>query len=75
MNTGWTDGVVGKQVKITEHGNTNICGVFPDFVIRSMANPDERPAVFFYTPESRFEEMKREKPGAPFLILVKVVEG
>jgi putative ABC transport system permease protein len=75
MNTGWTDGVVGKQVVITEHGNTNICGVFPDFVIRSMANPDERPAVFFYTPESRFEEMKREKPGAPFLILVKVVEG
>ena len=75
MNTGWTDEVVGKQVIITEHGNTNICGVFPDFVIRSMANPDERPAVFFYTPESRFEEMKREKPGAPFLILVKVVEG
>lgn len=75
MNTGWTDGVVGKQIQITEHGNTNICGVFPDFVIRSMANPDERPAVFFYTPESRFEEMKSERPGAPFLILVKVAEG
>jgi putative ABC transport system permease protein len=75
MNTGWTDGVVGKQIIITEHGNTNICGVFPDVVIRSMANPDERPSVYFYTPEARFEEMKRENAGAPFLILVKVVEG
>jgi putative ABC transport system permease protein len=73
MNTGWTDGVVGKQIIITE--NTNICGVFPDVVIRSMANPDERPSVYFYTPEARFEEMKRENAGAPFLILVKVVEG
>lgn len=75
LNTGWTDGVVGKQIQITEHGKMNICGVFPDFVIRSMANPDERPAVFFYTPESRFEEMKMERPGAPLLILVRVAEG
>lgn len=75
LNKGWTDGVAGKQIQITQHGNTNICGVFPDFVIGSMADPDERPSVFFYTPESRFEEMKREDPGARFLILVKVAEG
>lgn len=75
LNFGWTDGVVGKQIEITEHGNTTIRGVFPDFVIQSMADPDLRPAVYFYSPESQFEALKRENAGASFLMLVRVVEG
>ena len=75
MNNGWTDGVVGKQLTITEHGPTTICGVFPDFIINSMADPDLRPSVFFYMPEEKFIQLKIDKPASSFLILVKVHEG
>ena len=75
FNNGWTDGVVGKQIEISEHGSTTVCGVFPDFIINSMANPDSRPSVFFYLPEEKFEQLKIERPAASFLILIKVHEG
>ena len=75
LNNGWTDGVVGKQIEISEHGSTTICGVFPDFIINSMADPDLRPSVFFYLPEEKFEQLKTEKPEASFIILIKVHEG
>ena len=75
LNNGWTDGVVGKQIEISEHGSTTVCGVFPDFIINSMADPDSRPSVFFYLPEEKFEQLKTERPAVPFLILIKVHEG
>ena len=75
MNNGWTDGVIGKQIEITEHGSTTICGVFPDFIVNSIADPDLRPSVFFYLPEDRFIQMKTERPASSFLILIKVYEG
>jgi putative ABC transport system permease protein len=75
INNGWNDGVVGKQLEITEHGSTTVCGVFPDFIINSMADPDLRPSVFFYLPEERVLQTKIEKPASPFRILVKVNEG
>jgi len=75
LNNDWTDGVVGKQIEITEHGPATVCGVFPDFIINSMADPDMRPSVFFYLPEEKFEQMKTERPAASFLILIKVHEG
>ena len=78
MNNGWTDGVVGKQIEITEHnekGSSTVRGVFPDFIINSITNPDKRPSVFFYLPEDRFEQIKISKPSFPFIILVKVHEG
>jgi putative ABC transport system permease protein len=75
LNNGWTDGVVGKQIEISEHGSTTICGVFPDFIINSMADPDLRPSVFFYLPEEKFEQLKTKRPSASFIILVKVHEG
>jgi putative ABC transport system permease protein len=75
LNNGWTDGVVGKQIEISEHGPTTICGVFPDFIINSLADPDFRPSVFFYLPEEKFEQMKTERPAASFIILMKVHEG
>lgn len=72
LNNSWNDGVVGKQVEISEHGATTICGVFPDFIINSMADPDLRPAVFFYLPEEKFEKEKIARPSTPFKILIKV---
>jgi putative ABC transport system permease protein len=75
LNNGWTDGVIGKQLKVSEHGATTICGVFPDFIINSMADPDSRPSVFFYRPEEKFEQLKIAKPSAPFNILIKVHAG
>lgn len=75
LNFGWTDGVPGKQIVVTEHGKTTVRGIFPDFVIHSMADPDLRPAVFFYRPESEFEAIKRENPGESFLMLIQVHEG
>ena len=75
INNGWKEGVVGKQIDITEHGATTICGVFPDFIINSMSDPDPRPSLFFYLPESKFEQMKIDRPEAPFLILIKINEG
>jgi putative ABC transport system permease protein len=74
LNNGWTEGVVGNQITISEHGNTTIRGVFPDFTIQSLANPDLRPAVFFYLPEVRFEALKRENAGEPFIMLIQVHE-
>ena len=75
MNNGWTSGVTGKQIEITEHGSTTICGVFPDIIVNSIADPDQRPAVFFYLPEDRFIQMKIDRPASSFLILIKVYQG
>jgi putative ABC transport system permease protein len=75
LNNGWTDGVLGKQITVTEHGSTTIRGVFPDFVVRSISNPDVRPSVFFYLPEEKFEELKIENPSMSFNIMVKAHEG
>ena len=75
INNGWNDGVVGKQLEITEHGSTTVRGVFPDFIINSMADPDLRPSVFFYLPEERVLQTIIENPASPFKILVKVNEG
>jgi putative ABC transport system permease protein len=75
LNNGWTEGIIGKQINISEHGITTIRGVFPDFVINSIANPDLRPAVFFYLTEEKFEERKVENGSMTFNILLKTHEG
>lgn len=75
LNNDWADGVVGKQLVITEHGLTTVSGVFPDFIINSLSDPDSRPSVFFYLPEAKFEQMKIDRPASSFLILIKVHDG
>ena len=75
LNNGWAEGVVGKQINITEHGGTTIRGVYPDFVVRSISDPDVRPSVFFYLPEEKFEQLKIEKPSMKFNIMIKVNES
>lgn len=75
LNNGWKDGVTGKQIDVTEHGTSTIRGVYTDFIIHSISDPDPRPSVFFYMPESKFEEKQTSKPSSSFNILVKVHEG
>lgn len=78
MNNGWTDGVVGKQIEITEHnsrGANPIVGIFPDFIVGSMTNADSRPSVFFYLPHSRFEQLKVKYPSFTVYVLAKARPG
>ncbi len=75
MNTGWKDGVTGKQINISEHGLTTIEGTFPDFTINSMADPDFRPSVFFFMPEERIEKFIDENPSRSFNVMIKVQNG
>ena len=75
MNNRWTDGVVGKQLTISEHGSTTVQGVFPDFIISSISSPDKRPSVFFYLPQDKFEQRRIDSPSFSFNILVKAHEG
>ncbi len=70
---GWQN-VVGEQVKISEHGETTIRGVFPDFIVQTITDPDSRPSVFFYYPEEKFEQIRALRPSFSFYILVKASE-
>jgi putative ABC transport system permease protein len=49
--TGWTDGVVGKSVIITEHGREpyTICGVIGNVRTGAIGDEDDRPAALFYS--------------------------
>jgi putative ABC transport system permease protein len=49
---GWSDGVVGKAVNVTGHGDLwefNIVGVFENFRLGAINDLDDRPAALFYT--------------------------
>ena len=47
----WSDGAVGKQIYISEHSNEGqaftVSGVYKDYRIRNLTNPDERASVKF----------------------------
>lgn len=75
LNSGWKDGVVGRQITLTEHGTNTIRGVFPDFVINSMADPDKRPAIFSYLPDEKFQELIEKHPSFSCYVIVKAHEG
>jgi putative ABC transport system permease protein len=57
---GWTDGVVNKNVFVSEHGEQTICGVFGNILPSS---EDQRPAILLYHPEA--------KPG---LLVIKMYQ-
>jgi putative ABC transport system permease protein len=75
ISSGWKDGVSGKQITLSEHGTHTIRGVFPDFVVNSLASPDQRPSLFSYLPVYKFQEMIVKKPSFSCYILVKAYEG
>jgi putative ABC transport system permease protein len=72
---GWKDGVIGKQITLSEHGTYTIRGIFPDFIIHSITDPDQRPAMFSFLPDSKFQEMIEKNPSFSCYILVKAHEG
>lgn len=75
VNSGWKDGVVGKQITLSEHGTNTIKGVFPDFITNSMADPDKRPAIFSYLPDEKFQELIEKHPSLSCYFIVKAHEG
>jgi putative ABC transport system permease protein len=75
LNSGWNDGVLGKQIYFTEHGTSTIKGVFPDFVIHSFTAPDLRPAMFTYMSDDKFENLIEKNPAYSFYILIKAHDG
>ena len=59
----WSDGVVGKSIRITEHSDNRfdyytICGVYEDIRLGIIGSQDTRPTVMFYS----------DKP-CPFLLV------
>ncbi len=49
---GWSGSAVGKSIVVTEHSHQGepftICGVYEDFTIGHVGNPEMRPTVVFY---------------------------
>jgi putative ABC transport system permease protein len=74
INSGWKDGVTGKQITLTEHGTYTIRGIFPDFIISSIAYP-QRPAMFSFMSADKFQERIEKNPSFSCFILVKIHEG
>jgi len=75
INNGWKDGVAGKQISVSEHGSTTVQGVYPDFVIKTIASPDPRPSAFFYLPAEKFAQRRTEKSSFVFNIMIKANKG
>lgn len=75
LNNGWEDGVVGKNISITEHHNRNssskISGIFPDIIVGSIDGADVRPSVFFYWSRETFLKTFELYPSFPFQIFIK----
>jgi putative ABC transport system permease protein len=51
---GWTDGAVGKRIRVSEHSDANnisytICGVFENVRIGAIGREDQRPQMLFYS--------------------------
>ncbi|MBS2097242.1 ABC transporter permease [Carboxylicivirga linearis] len=71
----WEDGVIGKEIKVSEHQRSTIKGVFDDFIIGSIVEPDKRPSVFFYQSEEGFIRQKEKYPSMEFKLLVQAKTG
>lgn len=51
LHTGWTDGVVGKVLNVSEHGeNLVVKGVYKDVAYSSLSIGDKRASALFYNP-------------------------
>lgn len=70
---GWQN-VVGEQVDISEHGISTIRGVFPDFIVKNITDPDSRPSVFYYYPAEKFEQERADRSSFLFYVLIKTSE-
>lgn len=84
--THWTDGVVGKSLRVTEHGNGEanlftICGVYENIRLGIIGNQDTRPTVMFYNARpsvnliAKLHEETPEAAGAVADVLKSVMPG
>ncbi|MCL2502352.1 MAG: ABC transporter permease [Bacteroidales bacterium] len=48
--TEWSDGIVGKDLMITEHGLCRVVGVYDDVCVGSIGQNAHRPSAMFYAP-------------------------
>lgn len=64
MITGWTDGVVGKDVLVSEHGLSHICGVYESIRIGSIMWEATGPSMLFY----------RKNPAESPILIIKLHE-
>ncbi|ASV30551.1 ABC transporter permease [Maribacter cobaltidurans] len=71
---GWKE-IVGQPVDITQHGPATVRGIFDDFVINTLTQPDDRPAIFHYAPQAKFVADKEEDASFAFHLLIKTKEG
>ncbi len=80
LHNGWHNGVVGQNVRITEHHNnpdqsSRISGVYPDMVLGTFMYSDTRPSAYFYLPRQRFIQHFEQNPNFNFNILIKTHPG
>jgi|WetSurMetagenome_2_1015567.scaffolds.fasta_scaffold00002_124 putative ABC transport system permease protein len=75
INSGWKDGVTGKQISLSEHGVHTIRGIFPDFIVGGMADPDQRPIMFSYLPDDKFQERIEENPSYSCYVIARTYKG
>ena len=47
----WSDGVVGKELMVSEHGLCRVVGVYNDVRVGVIGAEEKRPSAMFYTPE------------------------
>ena len=45
----WNDGVVGKTIRVSEHGVCTIKGIYRDIRIGTISDPDGRPSIISYS--------------------------
>ena len=71
---GWKD-VVGQTVDVTQHGPATVRGIFDDFVINTLTQPDNRPAIFHYATREKFIQDREEDASYTFSLLIKTNAG
>ena len=50
-HTGWNDGIIGKNLLLTEHGICTIVGIYPNIKVSSIDNNNANPSAMFYSNE------------------------
>ncbi len=67
LNNGWHDGVIGRSISITEHGdNFRISGIYPDIIEKLISADEIVPPFFFYMPREKFIETLEADPSFSF---------
>lgn len=76
LNSGWKDGVLGKNIGITEHVANGeylkIVGIYDDIVIGSIAQADARPSFFLYMPSNVFYALHQKNNSFLFNIIIRL---